>query len=109
MKPIPVLFQHVVNPDAETDSSIIPESSVYLIVTAKAYFDQHHALSDGPSYDDPDYENIQAALESVGYEETSESMYDPPKSGPLSDQDLINRMAEKGFTFIPTDFDALLP
>lgn len=104
MERIPVLFQQTEN----TDPDDFTGSPIYLTVTSKAYFDREHALSDGAE-GDPHYEPIMEALDSVGYEELSESIYEPPASGPLSDKALIKQMAALGFDFIPVNFDDLLP
>lgn len=104
MERIPVLFRQTENKNPDGFAC----SSVFLTVTSKDYFDRKHALSDGSDCD-PYYEAIQTALESIGYGELSESIYEPPATSPLSDKTLITRMAAMGFDFIPFNFNAILP
>ena len=102
MKHIKVLYQYVIDPAM----TVFSKWDTCLYVTSKAFADTNHYMSDGPA-GDPDYEPIQQALESLGYSETCESIYEVPEAGPIPEPELIQRMAELGFDLIPADFDAL--
>ena len=102
MKRIKVLYQYVIDPAM----TVFSKWDTCLYVTSKAFADANHCMSDGPA-GDPDYEPIQQALESLGYSESCESIYEVPKAGPIPEPELIQRMAELGFDLIPADFDAL--
>lgn len=102
MKHIKVLYQYAIDPAV----TVFSKWDTCLYVTSKAFADANHCMSDGPA-GDPDYEPIQQALASLGYSEACESVYEVPEAGPISEPELIQRMAELGFDLIPADFDAL--